>query len=122
MDVDFSNAPLIVFNKSYLESIFLNLVTNALKYRSPARKLIISVTTENQQGNVIMKFSDNGTGIDVELQKEKIFQLYQRFHEHVEGRGLGLFLIRSQMEALGGSITIESKVNEGTTFTLTFKK
>lgn len=120
--VVFDQAPTINFNKAYAESIILNLLTNAIKYRSPKRKLEIFITSENLSNEVVLKFKDNGLGIDLDLCGERLFSLYQRFHTHIDGKGLGLFLIRSQMEILGGSIDVESKLDQGTTFILKFKK
>lgn len=120
--VDFIKAPMLNFNKAYLESIFFNLISNAIKYRSPARSLKIFISSEYINDEVVLKFCDNGLGLDVELYKERLFRLYQRFHDHAEGKGLGLFLIKSQMEALNGSIDIESSVGIGTTFILKFKR
>jgi PAS domain S-box-containing protein len=117
---DFSNSPEIDFNKAYLESILLNLVTNALKYRDKKRPLKIETWTEVIKGRPVLRFKDNGIGIDTKLHKEKLFQLYQRFHHHLEGKGLGLFLIKSQLEAFGGSIEIKSEVNVGTEFIIHF--
>ncbi len=103
---------------AYMESIFYNLLSNAIKYRSPQRALELNVQTYLQDQKMILKISDNGLGIDVENLREKIFTLYQRFHDHVEGKGLGLFLVKTQVEALNGKIEIDSKVDEGTTFTV----
>ncbi len=122
IDSQFNNALTVKFNKAYLESIFFNLISNAIKYRSPSRALKIVITSEIINDDVILKFSDNGLGLNVELYKERLFRLYQRFHDHAEGKGLGLFLIKSQMEALNGSIDIESTVGVGATFILKFKK
>ena len=122
IQTDFSNAPSVNFNKAYLESIFSNLLSNAIKYRSRSIPLNISVTTEDHGNETILKFEDNGRGMDLELHKEKIFGLYQRFHQNTEGKGLGLFLIKSQMEALDGTIEVESKLGAGTIFILRFKK
>jgi len=119
---NFDLSPQVSFNRSYLESIFMNLLTNAFKYRDPLRNLKISVQTKTGANFVIMTFSDNGIGMDVELHKEKIFKLYQRFHTHNEGKGLGLFLIKSQLEAFGGTITVESEINRGTQFIIHFRK
>lgn len=121
INVDFSNAGVIHFNKAYLESILLNLMTNAIKYRCTETPLKIDILTEFADNEIRLKFKDNGQGIDTELHKEKLFGLYQRFHQNIEGKGLGLFLIKSQMEALNGSIEIESELNRGTLFTLHFK-
>lgn len=115
-DVSFLNT-----NKSYAESIFLNLMTNSIKYRSQNRKLIITINAFQFEDSIVIQFEDNGIGIDLERNKNKIFGLYQRFHDYPESKGLGLYLVKSQIETMGGTISIESKVNVGTTFTLTFK-
>ena len=117
---DFSAANTISFNKAYLESIFINLLTNALKYKDDERPLTIRVKTFVRDGHVHLQFSDNGIGFDYEMQKDKVFKLYQRFHLHKEGKGLGLFLIKSQLDTLGGEIDVESKINVGSTFTIKF--
>ncbi len=115
--------PDIDFNETYFESILINLFSNAIKYRSPDRGLVIQTSTENDSnGNTIFRFSDNGSGIDVNRHKDKLFGLYQRFHDTIEGQGLGLYIIKSQIEALNGTIEIESELDKGTTFIITFKK
>jgi len=68
-----------------------------------------------------LSFKDNGIGIDMERNKNKIFGLYQRFHNHPDSKGLGLYLVKSQVESMNGSIDVESEVGKGTTFTITFK-
>ena len=108
-------------NKSYLESIFLNLMTNSIKYRSTTNQLKITITSKTIEDNLIIIFKDNGIGIDMNRNKNKIFGLYQRFHNHPDSKGLGLYLVKSQVESMGGNISVESKVGKGTTFTLTFK-
>lgn len=112
----------ILLNKVYLESIFINLLSNAIRYRSPERQLVIKIDScDDSFGNVIMKFTDNGIGIDLKRHKSKVFGLYQRFHEDVDGQGMGLFIVKSQIEAGGGNIEVESRLGEGTTFILTFR-
>ena len=118
---DFDNAYEVLFNRSYLESILLNLVTNAVKYSSPKRKSEIKVKTEKISDGVIMYFSDNGLGIDLERYKDRIFGLYQRFHDHADSKGLGLYIVNSQIRVMGGEIDVESEVDKGTTFIITFK-
>ncbi len=82
--------PDIDFNETYFESILINLFSNAIKYRSPDRRLVIHALTKNDNnGNTIFRFSDNGSGIDTNRHKDKLFGLYQRFHENTEGHGLG---------------------------------
>lgn len=110
------------FNKSYLESILMNLLSNAIKYRLHSRQLEIKVKlTRDNQNNCTLSFSDNGMGIDMKANKDKLFGLHQRFHNHITGNGVGLFITKSQITSLGGHIEVKSAVNEGTTFTITFK-
>jgi PAS domain S-box-containing protein len=115
-DVSFLNT-----NKSYLESILLNLLTNSIKYKSDKRKLKININAHQLGDSVVLIFKDNGIGIDLERNKDKVFGLYQRFHDYPDSKGLGLYLVKSQVETMGGTISIESKVDVGTTFSLTFK-
>jgi PAS domain S-box-containing protein len=117
---DFNEAPTIYYSRSYLESIIQNLLTNALKYRSPKRKPHIVVTSRRQGSSTVLRVTDNGVGIDMTQFGEKLFGLHKTFHEHKDARGVGLFLIKTQIEALGGSIKAESEVDKGTTFIITF--
>jgi signal transduction histidine kinase len=119
--IDFEKTPLLNTNKAYLESILLNLLTNAIKYKSENKKSKITISANKIDDVVFLVFKDNGIGIDLVKNKDKIFGLYQRFHDYPDSKGLGLYLVKSQIEAMGGSINIESEVNKGTTFTLTFK-
>ncbi|MBZ4033272.1 PAS domain-containing protein [Flavobacterium sp. 17A] len=117
----FDRLPQLITNKAYIESILLNLLTNSIKYKSENRKLKISITAEQIDNKAIITFKDNGIGIDLERNRDKIFGLYQRFHNYPDSKGLGLYLVKSQVETMGGIISIESEVNKGTTFTITFK-
>jgi signal transduction histidine kinase len=113
--------PLLNTNKAYIESILLNLLTNSIKYKSENRKLKISITAEQVGQTVFLTFTDNGIGIDLERNGDKVFGLYQRFHNYPDSKGLGLYLVKSQVETMGGTISIESEVNKGTSFIITFK-
>ncbi|GAB3162937.1 hypothetical protein GCM10027291_01630 [Telluribacter humicola] len=115
-------APMVYFDRSYLESILLNLLTNSVKYRSYQRALRINITTRDTGDSVQLLFSDNGIGMDLDRYRDRLFGLYQRFHDRPDSKGLGLYLVKSQIEALGGSIDVESQVDQGTTFTITFTK
>jgi len=117
---DFSEAPTINYSKAYLESIFQNLISNAIKYRSTERKPLIRATTSSKENLTILKVSDNGQGIDMERFGDKLFGLHKTFHEHKDARGVGLFLVKTQVEALGGKICAESETDVGTTFIVTF--
>jgi PAS domain S-box-containing protein len=121
IEINFEEVDILNINKAYIESILLNLMTNSLKYKSDERKLTINISTTIINNNTTILFKDNGIGIDLERNRDKVFGLYQRFHNHADGKGLGLYLVKSQVEIMGGTINIESEVNIGTTFTLTFK-
>jgi PAS domain S-box-containing protein len=121
LKIDLEVETIIDINKSYLESIFLNLLTNAINYREPSRQLRISIATKVEDNNLFITFKDNGIGIDLEKNNDKIFGLYQRFHNYPESKGLGLYLVKSQVESMGGTISVESNVGKGTTFTIVFK-
>ncbi len=113
---DFSKANVIYTAKAYLDSILINLIHNAIKYRDLSRKPAIHIRTEIEDGYICLLISDNGLGIDLALHQNNIFNLYKRFHSHVEGKGMGLYLVKTQVTALGGKIEVESEVNVGTTF------
>lgn len=119
LDVDKVNS--LFLNRSYFESILLNLTTNALRYSDPSRQLKILVAAKNLGTETQIIFKDNGLGIDLKRHRDKVFGLYQRFHDNPDSKGLGLYLVKSQVESMGGSITIDSEVGVGTTFTITFK-
>jgi signal transduction histidine kinase len=102
--------------RSYLHSILYNLITNAIKYRDPERKLVIEFKTFQDEITYGFTIEDNGTGIDLERFHAKIFTLYQRFHTHIEGKGLGLYLIRTQLALLKGTIEVKSQPGIGSTF------
>lgn len=119
--LDFEKVSIININKAYIESILLNLLTNSIKYKSENRKLKITITTDQIDDTVVLTFKDNGIGIDLVRNKDKVFGLYQRFHNYPDSKGLGLYLVKSQVETMDGTIDIESEVNKGTIFTLTFK-
>lgn len=118
---DFKDVTFLNTNKAYIESILLNLLTNSIKYKSEKRKLKISITANNDGNQVVLVFNDNGIGIDLVRNKDRIFGLYQRFHDFPDSKGLGLYLVKSQVETMGGTIKVESEVDKGTTFTITFK-
>ncbi|HOX83797.1 MAG TPA: ATP-binding protein [Chryseolinea sp.] len=107
--------------RPYVESIFYNLISNALKYRHSQRALSIDISTNRTAQFLEITISDNGLGIDLSKYGDQLFNLYKRFHLHVEGKGLGLYLVRTQIEALGGRIEVQSEIDKGTQFTLFFK-
>lgn len=117
---DFSVAQSIHFISAYLESIFLNLITNAIKYAQPAMQPRIKIFTSIQNNQIQLTVTDNGLGMDWNKVKDKIFGLYQKFHRHPDSKGIGLYLVHSQVTALGGKIEVVTKPNEGSSFIITF--
>ncbi len=117
---DFTEADEIITIRSYLYSIFYNLITNSIKYRQPTVNPVIKVRSCKHENKIVIFFNDNGMGIDLSTKPEQVFGLYKRFHTHVEGKGMGLFMTKTQVEALDGRISITSEVNKGTTFKIEF--
>jgi len=122
INIDFSKLPAINFNKEYLNSIFLNLITNSIKYSKPNTFPFISISSKKINGKSQLIYSDNGLGFDMDKVQGKIFGLHQKFHNHIDSNGIGLYLIYNHITNLGGSVEVESKVNEGVTFTIIFKE
>ncbi len=116
---DFSQVKIIYSLPAYIESIFLNLISNSIKYRKLDENPKIKISGTRVEHQIILKFKDSGMGINLERDQYNLFGLYKRFHFHVEGKGLGLYLVKTQVEALGGSIEVKSKLNEGTEFIIT---
>lgn len=117
---DFRSMPQITTVASYLHSIFFNLIGNSIKYRQPGQPPVIGIRSEEKDGKILLTFEDNGIGIDLAKKKDEVFGLYKRFHNHVEGKGVGLFMVKTQIESLGGKISIASEINKGTKFTIAF--
>ena len=107
--------------KSYMYSIFYNLISNSIKYRQTKVNLIIEITSEIVGRNLILTFKDNGIGIDLKKHGHEIFGLNKRFNFNVEGKGLGLFMVKTQLESLGGIISVESSLDMGSEFKITFE-
>jgi PAS domain S-box-containing protein len=120
IDSDFGKIDRLFTLKSYLHSIVQNLITNSIKYKRPYIKPVISIHSEITGNNIVIYFKDNGRGIDLAKHSNQIFGLYKRFDHTVEGRGMGLFMVKMQVERLGGSIGVESEINKGTVFTIKF--
>jgi PAS domain S-box-containing protein len=118
---NFSAAPTINYIYSHLENFLINLMTNAIKYKYPGRDPEIQITSHVENNYVVIVFKDNGIGIDLERYGDRLFGLYQRFHSHVEGKGLGLYLVREQIRAHDGNLKVESSFGRGTTFKIYLK-
>lgn len=101
---------------AYLDSIVMNFITNAIKYNSQERESYLKIQAEKTKKYVILKFIDNGLGIDLKKHGNKLFGMYKTFHNHTDSRGIGLFITKNQIESMNGKIEVESEVNCGTTF------
>lgn len=101
-----------------LKSILYNLVTNAMKYRSKERALEIHIKPFRKNDRTSIEVEDNGTGLDLEKNKEKLFSIFSRFHDQLEGSGIGLFMVKRLVEKRNGEIMVDSELNKGSTFTI----
>lgn len=119
--LDISSDHKVTVVPAYLDSILLNLFTNSLKYCSLIKSPIIQITTVKEKDTLVMTFADNGKGIDIIKHGKTIFGMNKTFHRNKDARGVGLYITKNQIEAMGGFISVESEVNIGTTFTITFK-
>ncbi|PJJ84880.1 PAS domain S-box protein [Mucilaginibacter auburnensis] len=113
---NFSKIDSIFTLKSYMHSIFQNLIINSIKYSKPDVDPVINIHSEVDGKTISMVFADNGKGIDLNKHGQSIFGLYKRFDSSVEGKGMGLFMVKSQVESLRGTIRVQSEVNNGTHF------
>src|SRR5690606_23382072 len=117
---DFKELKEINYIPEYLESILLNLITNAIRYKHQGRKPVIFIQTYMVNDHPYMEVSDNGMGIDLDQYGDKMFGMYKTFHRNPDAKGIGLFITRNQVETMGGSISVTSTVNIGTTFKIKF--
>ena len=122
IQLNFDKTDVIYFPQKYIDSIITNLISNALKYKSPNRKPIITIKTKKEVNNsILLSVTDNGLGIDLVLHKDQIFKIRKTFHKHPDAKGFGLFMIKTQVEAKDGKIWVESEPDKGTTFFIEFK-
>lgn len=120
IQTDFSGATEVRYQQNYLQSLFHNLITNSIKFKRPDIDPVIHIKTTIDNGKVKLVYTDNGLGFDMELVKDRVFGMHQRFHKHPESKGLGLYLIKTQLKSMGGTINLASEPNNGSTFTIKF--
>ncbi|MEO6148747.1 MAG: PAS domain S-box protein [Mucilaginibacter sp.] len=118
---DFSAVNELLTLKPYLYSIFYNLISNSVKYRRQNVHSVIEITSHLKNNNLELIFKDNGLGIDLLKSGEEVFGLYKRFHTNIEGKGMGLFMVKTQVETLGGKVSIQSAEGKGTEFKIEFE-
>ena len=119
---DFSEINEFLSIKSYFYSIFYNLISNSIKYHQPNIPPIIQIFSKLNKNKIELHFKDNGMGIDLTKKGDQVFGLYKRFHLNIDGKGMGLFMIKTQIESIGGKINIQSEINNGTTFIVEFDR
>ncbi|WP_303310180.1 PAS domain-containing protein [Hymenobacter sp. BT730] len=119
LHVEVQNCPSIAFSAKNLRSVVYNLVSNALKYHSPERTPLVSLRCFPAEKYLALEVQDNGLGIDLSRERQP-FQMFQRFHTHVEGSGVGLYMVKKMVENAGGKVEVLSQVGEGSTFTVYF--
>jgi PAS domain S-box-containing protein len=120
LNLNFENAEIFLSVRPLLYSIFFNLITNSLKFRKPELAPRISITGKKDEQKYIFTYEDNGTGIDMELHGKEVFGLYKQFHKNLSGKGLGLFMVKKNVENLNGNISVESSSGKGVKFTMEF--
>ncbi|MDR6969317.1 PAS domain S-box-containing protein [Flavobacterium arsenatis] len=112
---------LVVYNPAYLENILINCISNAIRYSDPNKDSYINIQSYIENSKTVLEISDNGIGIDMQKNKDKIFGMYKTFNNNPDAKGMGLFVTKNQIDAMGGSITVESQLHEGTSFKIYFK-
>ncbi|AYA37560.1 PAS domain S-box protein [Hymenobacter oligotrophus] len=116
VETDFSALPVVLFVRPNLQSVLYNLISNAVKYASPERAPRIRVYSALENEQAVLVVQDNGLGIDLERYGAELFQMFRRFHDHVEGSGMGLYLVQRIVQMHGGRLEVQSQVGQGTTF------
>lgn len=111
----------VIYNPAYLENILINCISNAIRYSDPNKDSFINIDSYVENSKTVLEISDNGLGIDMQKNKDKIFGMYKTFHNNPDAKGMGLFITKNQIDAMGGKITVESEVNMGTSFKIYFK-
>ncbi|MCW7460592.1 PAS domain S-box protein [Leptospira sp. 3 VSF25] len=120
IELNVTEKELVFVSKEYLETLFLQLISNSIQFADPSRELRIGVESFSMGSETTISFSDNGLGVDLSRYGDQIFQLKKTFHRQMSGKGLGLFLMKYTMESLGGRVEVKSKPGEGATFLLHF--
>ncbi|WP_426492151.1 PAS domain-containing sensor histidine kinase [Hymenobacter sp. 102] len=121
LELALRECPTVYFPTKDLRSILYNLLSNALKYHSPERPPLVQVRASCTDTHVHIAVTDNGLGLN-EQQQSKLFMLFRRLHNHVDGSGVGLFMIKRIIENAGGTITVQSQPEVGSTFLVTLPR
>ena len=119
--IDVPEEMVVEFNSAYMESVLLNFLTNTLRYSNHSKPLEVSITGKIEDSKWMLEIEDNGIGIDLERNRDKLFGLYKTFTKRSNSRGVGLFITKNQIDAMGGKIAVESEVGKGSIFKVYFK-
>ncbi|MCB2409978.1 ATP-binding protein [Hymenobacter lucidus] len=122
LEMDVQSCPTISFSEKNLRSVIYNLLSNALKYRSPDRPPRVRIWCRTEGDYAVLRVQDNGLGLNLSHDGPKLFAMFQRLHDHVEGTGIGLYMVKKIVENAGGRITVESQVGVGSTFNVYFRR
>jgi PAS domain S-box-containing protein len=118
---DLNDHPLVSFSEKNMRSIVYNLLSNAIKYRHPEREPGVRISSGEEGDYFVLVVQDNGLGLSLD-QQGKLFGMFRRFHDHVEGSGVGLYMVKRIVDNAGGKIKVESRPGEGSTFSVFLKK
>lgn len=121
LEVDASGCPPVPLAEKNLRSVVYNLLSNAIKYRAPERPLRVRLTCRAVAGEIVLAVQDNGLGLNV-ADEDRLFAMFQRLHNHVEGSGIGLYMVKKLVENAGGRVAVQSEVGVGSTFTVHFQR
>ncbi|HEX8657312.1 MAG TPA: HAMP domain-containing sensor histidine kinase, partial [Hymenobacter sp.] len=119
LDVDVAAVPTVLFSEKNLRSVVFNLLSNALKYRDPTRTPHVRLRARPEGEFAVLEVIDNGLGLDAAYE-QRLFGMFQRFHDHVEGSGIGLYMVKKMIENAGGRITVRSELGVGSAFCVYF--
>jgi signal transduction histidine kinase len=123
LQVELNGLAEVNFPQVHFKSVFYNLLTNAIKYRDGQKPLEIKVEAyQKDTGTYVFVIEDNGLGMDLSLSQGKLYGIFKRFHNHVEGEGIGLHIVKSVVDAYDGTIEVKSEPGKGTRFEIVFNK
>ena len=119
LEIDVAAVPTVSFSEKNLRSVVFNLLSNALKYHAPGRAPLVRLRAWAEAEATVFEVQDNGLGLNA-ASEQRLFGMFQRFHDHVEGSGIGLYMVKKMMENAGGRIVVQSELGRGSTFTVYF--
>ncbi|GAB3538332.1 hypothetical protein GCM10027443_33100 [Pontibacter brevis] len=121
LEINVEDCSAIRFSEKNLRSVLYNLICNAVKYRSPDREPRIQIHCRSTPSHHVLTVTDNGLGHEAG-HTDELFTMFKHFHDHVDGTGIGLYMVKKMVENAGGHVEVESRLDEGTTFRIFFKK